>query len=209
MKIFQVIQVFSPLYGGGSIEIAYQLSKVLAQRGHTVPIYTADFDPDEEHIDSLEVVKIYPFCCIRLRRLGFGFYFASGMLYELRKQIKSIDIIHVHNYITFQNVAACYYPQQNKIPYFLQAHGGVARKLGRKWINKISDTVFGYRILMGASKLIAVANTEPQEYKEMGTDKNKIVLVPHGLDINSFSNLPPRQKFKKKNDIREKRWVCF
>lgn len=209
MRILQVIEFFSPLHGGGSVEIAYQLSRVLAQRGHTVTIYTTNFELDEKYIDSLEGVKVYPFRSIRLGRLGFGFYFAPGMIHKLRKQIKSFDIIHMHNYITFQNVVACHYALKYKIPYLLQAHGGVTRKLGRKWVNKVNDTLFGYRLLNGASTTIALSNTETEEYKRMGIDRDKIAMIPNGLDIESFNNLPPRGQFKSKNNISEKRMVLF
>ena len=63
--------------------------------------------------------------------------------------------------------------------------------------------------MKGASKVIAVSNTEAQEYKEMGIDQNKIALVPHGLDIESFNSLPTPGQFKRKNKIREKRLVLF
>ena len=209
MRILQVIEFFSPLHGGGSVEIAYQLSRVLAQRGHTVTIYTTNFELDEEYIDSLEGLKVYPFRSIRLGRLGFGFHFAPGMIDKLRKESNSFDIIHMHNYITFQNIVACHYAQKYKIPYLLQAHGGIARKLGRKWVNKVLDTLFGYRILKGPSKVVAVSNAEAQQYKEMGIDQNKVAIIPDGLDIESFNSLPTPGQFKSKNNMKEKRMVLF
>jgi glycosyltransferase involved in cell wall biosynthesis len=198
MRILQVIPSFSPSHAGGVTGVVYQLSRVLARRGHTVTIYTTDFELDEEFIDSLEGVKVYPFRSIKLGRIGFGFYFTPGMIQRFRKEIKNFDIIHMHHYITFQNVVACHYAQKYNIPYLLQAHGGVARQLGRKWVNKFHDTLFGYRILKGASRLIVLTPVEAGQYKSMGLSEDKIEVVPNGIDLSEFEKLPPRGEFRRK-----------
>lgn len=208
MKILQVVQFFSPRYGGGSIEVAYQLSRALAQTGHEVTIYTSDFKLDQEYIDSLEGVKVYTFRSVRDPIL-FGGPFTPGMIFRLRKEIKNFDIIHMHEYITFQNTIACYYARKYDIPCVLQAHGCIARKLGKKWVNKIYDVFFGYRILKAASRVIAVSNGEVAEYRQMGIDQDKIAMIPHGLDIKLFDTLPTPGQFKEKSNLKGKRMVLF
>lgn len=209
MKVLQVIEFFSPLHGGGSIEVVYQLSRALAQAGHEVTIYTSNFELDQEYIDSLEGVKVYPFRGVQLGRLGFGFYFAPGMIHKLRRDIKGFDIVHMHNYITFQNLAACHYANKYDIPCVLQAHGGIARVMGKQMINRMFDILFGYRILKGASKVIAVSDREVKEYEQAGVDHCKITTIPHGLGIESFNSLPAPGEFRERNNIKEKWMVLF
>jgi len=205
----QVIGFFSPLHVGGSIEVVYQLSRALAQAGHEVTIYTSDFELDQEYIDSLDGVKVYPFRGVGLGRLGLGFYFTPGMIRKLRNEVKGFDIVHIHEYISFQNIVAYYYARKYDIPYVLQAHGCIARVMGKQMINRMFDILFGYRILKGASKVIALSNREVKEYKQMGIDQDKIAMIPNGLDIELFNDLPAPGQFKERNDIKEKRIVLF
>jgi glycosyltransferase involved in cell wall biosynthesis len=120
------------------------------------------------------------------------------MIQKLRKEIKSFDIVHMHNYITFQNTVASHYARQYGVPCVLQAHGALARKLGRKWVNKISDTVWGRRILRDASKVIAVTKIEAKQYQDLGLSEDKIEVVPNGIDLSEFDNLPERGEFRRK-----------
>lgn len=43
MKILQVIPAFYPAHAyGGTVEVAYHISKELVRRGHEVTVYTSD-----------------------------------------------------------------------------------------------------------------------------------------------------------------------
>jgi glycosyltransferase involved in cell wall biosynthesis len=198
MRILQVIPFFSPSHAGGVVAVVYQLSRALARRGHAVTIYSSDFELDREFIDSLKEVTIYPFHSVNLGRVGFGFYWTPGMINKLRKESKSFDIIHMHHYITFQNVVACHYALKNRIPCLLQAHGGVARKPGRNWVNKFYDKLFGYRILRCASKIVVLTPAEAEQYIQMGLGSDKTEIVPNGIDLSDFKDLPQRGEFIKK-----------
>ena len=61
MKILQVFDFFSMPYGGGVMDVLYQLSRTLTQKEHEVVIYTSDFELDHKYIDLLPGVKVYPF----------------------------------------------------------------------------------------------------------------------------------------------------
>ncbi|MDD5590360.1 MAG: glycosyltransferase [Dehalococcoidales bacterium] len=208
MKILQVIHFFSPIHGGGSIEAAYQLAKALTQRGHEVTIYSSDFEMDHKFTNSLKSVRVYHFHSILPRQLH-GLIITPGMICQLRRKIKDFDVLHLHNYITFQNAVACYYARKYEVPYVFQAHGGLARVLGKKWVNKISDRLIGFKIIRNASRVIALSSSEIEEYERMGVPKDKIDMIPNGLDIESFNNLPKPGQFKKINNINGKKMILF
>ncbi len=209
MRVLQVIQSLSPLIGGGSMEVVCQMSKALTQAGHEVVIYCSDFKLDQEYIDSLVGVKVCPFYNIRLGRPGNEICFTPGMIHKLEKEVQTFDIVHINEYISFPNTVACHYAKKYGIPYVLQAHGGIPRIMGRKWVNQMFDMLFGYRMLKGASKVIAVSSVEAEDYRQIGVDQSKIVMIPNGLDIEFFNNLPPLGQFKERNNIRDKRLVLF
>ncbi|GAH68144.1 unnamed protein product, partial [marine sediment metagenome] len=119
------------------------------------------------------------------------------------------DVVHLHNFRSYQNVVVHHYAKKYGIPYVLQAHGSVLRIIEKQKLKKIYDIFWGYKILKDASKLIAVSNIEVEQYKQLGVDKNKIEVISNGIDIESFKNLPERNQFKRKYRVREKYMILF
>ena len=211
MKILQTFDLFSLPHGGGTVALAYQLSKVLAQRGHEVVIYTSDFELDQEYIDSLQGVKVHPF---HSWLNSPGVYFMPGMVGEVRGKLKDFDIIHFHCFRSFQNIVIHHYAKKYGIPYVLDTHGSLPRvaggRRGIKWLLRwLFDVTFGYRILEDASKVIAQTEVGVNEYKKSGVNNGKIVLITPPLAIEEFSQLPLPGLFRKKYSIQEEHIVLF
>jgi glycogen synthase len=86
MKILQVIPFFSPKFGG-SLTVAYDLSKELAKRNHEVTIITTDFEFDQEYADKIraEGVTLIVFHCVA----NFGlFLYSPSIKVWLEKNLK-------------------------------------------------------------------------------------------------------------------------
>ena len=206
MKILQVNHFLSPLHGGGSIDVISNLSKHLAKRGHDVTIFTTDFELDEEYIKSLDSFRVVPFHCIA----NIGLMLISPeMTGQLKKEIRDFDVIHIHSSRSYQNIIVRHYARKYKIPYVLQAHGSVLPIFQKERLKRIFDIFFGYRILRDASKVIAVSKSEVEQYKQMNIDGDKIVIVPNGIDIEAFKDLPTHGNFREKYDIKEDHMILF
>ena len=199
MKILQVIHFFSPLHGGGSIDVLFNLSKSLIKRGHEVTVCTTDFELDTKFIKSLDYVNVIPFHCIT--NIG-GVLISPEMKTYLNQNINKFDIIHMHNFRTYQNIIVHKFAQKHKIPYVLQAHGAVPRIIEKKGLKYLFDIFFGYKILRDTSKVIALTKTEAEQYKKMGVDENKIEIVPNGIDLSEYENLPDKGVFRNKYGIK-------
>ena len=205
MKILQVIPYFTPKRGG-DVNVVYNLSKHLAERGHEVTIFTTDFEFDKGYIQSLDGVRVVPFHCIA----NIGMMLISPkMKKQLKKEIRDFDIIHMHNFRSYQNVVAHHYAQKCNIPYILQAHGSVLPFFQKQRRKKIFDLFFGYKILRDASKVIALTKTEAEQYKKMGVDENKIEIVPNGIDLSEYDNLPKRGEFRRKYLIKDEEKIVL
>lgn len=197
MKILQVIQVFSPMHGG-SAEVAYHLSKELAKRGHEVTIYTSDFKLTQEYMNCIPEVKV---CSFKTWLNLAKFYVTPGMIKSAKEEIKHFDVIHMHNYRTFQNIIVHHYAKKCGIPYVLQAHGDLPRMIEKQRLKKLYDLVFGYGILRDATKVIALTKTMVEQYKQMGVNENRIAIIPNGVDLFEYNNLPEEGGFRKKYSI--------
>ena len=205
MKILQVTQFFSPVHGG-SVEVPYHFSKELAKRGHEVAVYTSDFKLSHDYIDSIPEVRVHYFKTWSSRA---NLDVTPGIVKEARREIRHFDIIHMHNYRTFQNMAIAHYAREYGIPYVLQAHGSATTFFQKGWLKRTFDAIWGYRILKDASKVIAVTKIEVEQYQSLGVSRNRIEVVPNGIDLSEFDNLPERGEFRKKYSLNESQRIIL
>jgi glycosyltransferase involved in cell wall biosynthesis len=195
MNILQVAAFLSPAYGGGAIDVCYHLSKELAQRGHEVTIYASDYKLNWEHMKAVPQVKTRTF-----RTWGSlaRFYVTPAMPKEVGQEVCQFDVIHMHAYRSFQNTVIHYYAKKLGIPYILQAHGSLETVSGNTKLKWVFDKTMGHKIVKDAAKVIAETPTEAEQYKSMGISEDKIEIVPNGVDLSEFENLPQRGQFRKK-----------
>ena len=208
MKILQVISSFPPAYAyGGPAKVAYELSKELVKIGHDVTVYTTDvynsksrgkYDTNPIWLDGIE---IYHFKNLSNTLAHNNFPFAPFIAKALNDRLEDFDIIHLHEYRSFQSLILHYFATKKRVPYVLQAHGSVPRIMRMEKLKSLYDTIRGYDIINDASKIFALTNTEAKSYVEMGANINKIEIVQNGLKLSDYINLPTRGKFRKKYSI--------
>jgi glycosyltransferase involved in cell wall biosynthesis len=210
MRILQVTPTFVPSKFGGVKVVSYNISKALSKKGHEVTVYTTDADIGHLRLRNIENIKNTNGFNIRYFKninnwLAFKYrlFLPLGMGSAIRGDITNFDIIHLHDYRSFLCVITHHYAKKYDIPYVLQAHGSVLPTFQKQRLKRIFDMFFGYRILRDASKVIALTETEAEQYKKMGVDKNKIEIVPNGIDMYEYENLPDRGGFRKRYSIRD------
>jgi glycosyltransferase involved in cell wall biosynthesis len=204
MKILQVSTAFKPSWEtGGTTRITYELSKGLINRNHEVTVYTTD--RGQKRVNTLKNQPINVDGVIVYYFTNISNYLAMHMNivtpyylpFIARKKIKEYDLIHIHEHRTFLAVIVQYFAKKYNIPYVVQAHGSVRPFFQKETIKNIYDFLFGNNILKNASKVIAVSDNEVEEYKSMGVEKNKIEIVPNGINLSEFKNLPNKGEFRK------------
>ena len=121
----------------------------------------------------------------------------------LKKELKYFDIVHLHNFRCYQHVITCKYAIKYNIPYIVQAHGSLPLIIEKQDLKKLFDIVWGNKILFKASKVIALTNVEAEQYKRMGVQEDKIEIVPNGIDLSEYEQLPRKGEFRRKYLIRD------
>jgi glycosyltransferase involved in cell wall biosynthesis len=199
MKILQAISYLNPKFGG-DVNVCVYLSRDLVKRNHEVTILTTDFAFDTAYADALraEGVTIIPIPCIF--NLGL-FLYSPAIRPWLENNLKTFEIIHLHNFRSYQNTMIRAYAVKSKIPYIIQAHGSVLPFFEKQILKKLYDFVWGDKILSDASTVIALTQTEADQYLTMGVPKNKIEIIPNGLDFTQFLPLPAKSDFRSKYNI--------
>jgi len=205
MKILQVTNFFKPSWeSGGPARVVYELSKKLTELGHEVTVYTTDgfksrLDVEKNTLVYVDGIRVYYFRSI-------SNYISKNMNFPIpyylpvvaRREIMDFDIIHIHEHRTLLSIVVNYYARKYKIPYVLQAHGSVLPFFQKQRLKRIFDLFAGNRILKDASLVIALNRREAEQYKKMNMDVNKIKIVPNGIELSEFDNLPMGGEFRRR-----------
>ena len=205
MRILHVISTFPPAFAfGGPPKVAFDVCKELVKRGHSVKVYTtnaddqrSNFKPKSKTVIISGVEVTYFNNVLRIGKL----FIAPRMIIEMQKTHRDFDVIHIHfgrqPYDVFIGLTSDVF----KVPYVIQAHGGLSKIGKMKRFKIIFDAIFGKKILRKAAKAIALNTMEAKEYKNMGVPEEKIVIIPNGIDLSEYANLPPKGSFKRKFNI--------
>jgi len=214
MNILQVIGSFYPPFSlGGAAFVAHNISKALVKRGHDVTVYTTNvlsrdslFHSEQNPI-FVAGAKVYYFSNL-IYKPSVYIYFSEELMKAVKENIANYDVIHLHEYRSYISLAVGYYAKKYHIPYVLQAHGQLPRTA--KWrLKQVFDVFFGYRLLRDASKVIALSKVEAEQYKCMGMSEEKIAIIPNGIDLSEYAELPPKGAFKKKFNIPEDKKIIL
>ena len=214
MKVLQVVPTFHPYTASGPSRVAYMISKHLARRGHSVTVYTSNitdqFNSLKSGIEKYDGIEVHRFPSIGALFTRVIKFIATPILIpQIKKEIKEFDIIHIHEFTTFQGIICHHYAKKNTAPYILQVHGSLP-KIGKwKTLKKIHLILFGRKLLNNSSKVVALSPTEAEHYRRMNVEEEKITIIPNGIDLSEFSTLPPKGLFRKKFNIPRNRKIIL
>jgi len=207
LRVLQVVPYFPPAWSyGGPVKISYDIAKNLVRRGHEVTVYTSDVINDrsrrEVEIEEMDGIQVHRFRTI-LKGAGSAMklFVTPEMIPIVREKIDTFDVIHLHEYRSFQNLVIHHYAKKFGRPYILQAHGSLPRILAKQRLKWIFDAFFGLRLLRDADRVIAISQIEAKQYENIGLPREKIHVIPNGIDLSEYNSLPQRGVFRKKYGI--------
>ena len=210
MKIIQVCERFPPSIAGLENHV-YNLSYELSLRGHQVTVLTSDIKnigflkidradkPYEKITDNFEVYrfKAYP--------PGIPYASAYGIIPSLiKKLIKSKpDIIHIQSHMLIHSDITSILSKMKKIPSILTIHtfGDAPPRPHLGMLMKFYIQTLGKINLKFVSKIIVLTPNAAEYISQLGIDKEKICIIPNGVNCNNFLNMPSPYRFKKNYKI--------
>lgn len=208
MKILHVAHFFYPcLSAGGVVNASYQIARMQA-RDNSVKVISSDackerlkFEESRYDVD-IDGIKVDYFKNISNRfKLATMLDTPIGAIFRIKNQIGDFDVVHVHEHRQTLSIIACYFARRYGIPYVVQAHGSVLPFFQKEGLKNIFDKVFGFKILHGASKVFALTEVEKEQYLKMGVEEDRIEIVPLGINIEEYSDLPEEGIFREKFNI--------
>lgn len=210
MNILHVVPSFAPCFShGGVVNASYQIAKKQVEAGHNVSVYTTDNCDKRLEFESNYNVNVdgINVCYFKNISNTFKNKFTSdtpvSSIRYIKKTINNFDIIHIHEHRHSLAIATHRYAQKNKIPYVLQAHGSVLPFFQKEQLKDIFNKLWGFDILHDASRVFALTDVEKEQYLKMGILDKNIEIVPLGINLNEYNDLPEKGKFKSKYGISE------
>ena len=210
MKILHVAHFFYPcLSAGGVVNASYQIASKQAD-GNDVKVYTSDSCkerlkfPNGRYDVDVGGIKVDYFKNLSNRfKLATMLDSPLSAPFRIRKDIKNHEVIHIHEHRQTLAIFVRHFAGKNNIPYVVQAHGSVLPFFQKESLKNLFDKVFGFRILHNASCVFALTEVEKEQYLKMGVDENKIEIVPLGINLEEYENLPQKGSFRSRFNIAE------
>lgn len=205
MKVLILTPAFIPSEFGGVKMQSYYLAKWLVKKGHEVTVYTSNACNISKNLDKVgasivDGINVIFFKNYATNKHFFQFFF-PGIVSYLKKNLKEYDIVHIHEIRTFQSFITYYYCKKYNEPYVISPHGSLPQTPYKTFLKKVYDYLIGYKILRGASKIIAITPTEMEDCKKIGLPDDKIAQIPNAVDLNEYSELPKKGVFRRKYNI--------
>jgi glycosyltransferase involved in cell wall biosynthesis len=202
VKVVQVIPEFPPpLVGGGGYHV-YNLARELAERGVDVKVFTLNREKTfflrrtkiETHFGKVQVFRV-----AASHIPEFNYQIAPKLISLLLKE--NPDVIHAHGYQVFTTDAALVASKLRKTSLVLTLHGfprGFNDPAHRAHFNLI-----GKEALRKARRIISVSHRVAREFTAIGVPEEKMAVIPNGIDLGEFKQLPAGDPFRKRLDIKE------
>ncbi|MFC1741104.1 glycosyltransferase family 4 protein [Nanoarchaeota archaeon] len=183
LKVLRTIESFYP-YMSGPANQAFRISSELERKGIKSPILTSDFGaekrPRRERVNGVEVLR-FP---IKWR---FMKYFYTP---NIKKAYGEFDIVCAHSYRSYQTEIAYKMARKAGKPFILHNHGSLIgyRSFVKGWkkLPYLIYDIFHKNIALKADAVLVNTKQEYLETVKFGVDKNKITIVPFGIDIEKY-----------------------
>jgi len=202
LKILHIVPSYWPAFRfGGPIFSTHLLNKTLVRKGVDVTVYTTnaglrerkDIEPGAEV--ALDRVKIHYFNYIGPENYNFS----PALTIALLKNLKNYDLVHISAVWNYPVLIGSFLCRLFKKPYIITPRGALYPYLIKNKSRFKKILYFNLFVRYCFERASAVHYTTEEE--RLGSYKNlnpKYFIIPNGIDLSEFGNLPPKGVFKKK-----------
>jgi len=185
---------------GGPARIIYDHTNEVIRLGHQVDILSP-MTPGEKSYPTPEGARLIE--CARTTPIS-NYYreFSTEMYQYLKAHIQEYDVIHIHGIWHFGSLAPFLMPHRAII--VITIHGlldkwAIAHS---KWKKKLVTVLYQKRLL-GKADLIQINNKDEEQdvIGYLGYRPKNMAIVPNGMKVSEYSNLPAKGLFRSKHKI--------
>lgn len=203
LKVLHVIPSLDPSQGGPSTAMP-QIAKALSDQGVSVDVACVDPVPQANHEGAwVETDKGYRI--LRFSPLNQRFRLSYAYVRWLARNVSQYDLIHVHGVLNAPCLAAERAAVSQKVPLVVRPLGILNRwgmQNRKALLKKIWFGALEKPLLDQAAAMHYTSREELDDVSRLGIRAPARVL-PLGMDMTPFQNLPDRASFRREHDLRE------
>ena len=194
-KHFNNTEYLRQYWCGGSGSAAYYLATHMALRGHEISIFTTSIDSNAS-TEQYENIDIYRHSTnFRIKNASMSF----SMFLNATKC--KVDILHAHLTNSVNEFIIPRYTKRKNIPLIVTYHGDPEKNMGG-FIYKTGVCFYTKyileKVLSRADRIISPSEYYIDESRFLGKYRDKIVVIPNGINIKDFDILYPKEECRKK-----------
>lgn len=194
---------------GGPPKIIFDHTQVVLRYGHQVDILSP-ISPGETPYTVPDGARLI--LCQRTPGISRFFREFSVELYQyLQKHIHEYDVIHCHGLWHFGTLAP--FMLDRNVAKVITIHGVLDRWVyaHNNWKKQLMDTL-AQKAFLRRTDLVQINNTDEQAdvLRYLGQPHPNVVIIPNGVNISDFANLPPKGTFRQKFGVpADRKMVLF
>jgi len=191
----EILRVAADLYpevvGGYGLHI-HEMSKVQAEMGHDVTIFTKKIDgePDFEERHGYKIQRFKPNAEI------FGNSITLNMLNDLHHDFGDFDIVHAHSHLFFPTNLSSFLRKIKETPLIITNHG-LESQTPPLWVSELYNRTLGKWTFNSADAIISYTEEEKEKMRKLGIEPH-IEVIHNGINTERFK---PMDDVEKKNQI--------
>ncbi|GAB2556875.1 glycosyltransferase [Spirosoma areae] len=194
---------------GGPPKIIFDHTQVVLRYGHQVDILSP-ISPGEKPYPVPDGARLI--LCQRTPVISRFFREFSRELYRyLHQHIHEYDVIHCHGLWHFGTLSP--FMLDRTVAKVITIHGVLDRWVyaHNNWKKQVMDKL-AQKAFLRRADLIQINNTDEQQdvLRYLGHSHPNVVLIPNGVKMSDFAQLPPRGTFRQKFNLpTDKKLVLF
>ncbi|MGV3556966.1 glycosyltransferase [Larkinella arboricola] len=194
---------------GGPARMIYDHTQIAVSEGHQVDILSP-MSPGDKLYPAPEGSRVIP--CLRTPVISRFFREVSLDLYRyLKENSSSYDVIHCHGLWHFGSIVP--FLVNKTVPKVVTIHGVLDAWVLKhsRWKKALMDVLVQKKLLARADLVHILNEDERQDVERyLGYKHPRVALIPNGIQVSDFANLPAHGLFRKKFDIpADQRIVLF
>ncbi|MBU3941654.1 MAG: glycosyltransferase family 4 protein [Nanoarchaeota archaeon] len=187
MKVIRTIESFYP-YVTGPANQAFKISEGLYKKCVESPIFTTDFNVKNakasEYFGDVLVKRF------KVQRKIMKYCFTPSMKKAFERE--DFDIIHSHNYRSYQSSLGYKMAKNMKKPFVISTHGNLLayKNFKMSLISRLPyyayDLITLKKVVKKADMVVAATGQEYKEALEFGVKKENLRTIPVGINIKDY-----------------------
>jgi glycosyltransferase involved in cell wall biosynthesis len=197
VRVVHVVPAISQRFGGPSNVPG--LVRSLASHGVDATLLTTDADPEDRLDVPLDEGIVRDGVAYRFHhawRVSGRYGLAPSMSADLRRTLDACDLVHIHWLYNFSCIAAARAAVAAGVPFVVQPRGSLDPHMFRKnrLVKRLYLDTIGRPLLRRSAAVVFTAEQERQLARY--SPKRPEWIVPNGLDLAGYRDLPLRGSFR-------------